>query len=240
MPKVQNKTSRIVTAKDESRGGLLERISVSKEIRDRYKNVCKRRPIPKPKHEVVMTHAADPEIMRQGDEDIARLDLLARLVAEKRKLEDRLSNPPPPLIKRLTTPPPVFIPPPVIIPEKAFFKKEHINRRVQEVQPILDAIKERFDPWVIALNHMEQVHKGLPGVSDEVLDKVWLMWKNFEDVYENFDKKPGHRWTNAVWRGIIGACKRMGRVSIEWKEVSDLAETCNKLAAMDLTFPAAK
>lgn len=77
MPKVQNKTSRIVTAKDESRGGLLKRISVSKEIRDRYKNVCKRRPIPKPKREVVMTHAADPEIMRQGDEDIARLGLLA-------------------------------------------------------------------------------------------------------------------------------------------------------------------
>lgn len=240
MPKVQNKNSRVVTAKDEPRG-LIERISISKETRDRYKDVCKRRPAYKPKREVVKTHAADPEIMRQGDEDIARLGLLSRLLTEKRKLEDRISNPPP-LIERLATPPPVFVPPPVVIPKDAFFKKEYINRRVQEVRPILEAVKERFDPWVMNLSFFEGVHyhTGIPGLSDEVLDKVWDTWKNFEDVYENFDKKPGHRWTNATWRGIIGACKRMGRVSVDWKEVSDIVDTCNKLAEMDLTFPPAK
>lgn len=237
MPKVQNKNSRVVAAKDEPRG-LIERISISKETRERYKDVCKRRPTYKPKREVVKTHAADPEIVKQGDEDLARMGLLSRLVTEKRRLEDRISNPLP-LIERLKTPPPVFIPPPVVIPEKAFFKKEHINRRIQEFRPVLDAVKERFDPWVMNLNFFEGVHyhKGIPNLPDEVLEKVWDMWRSFEDVYENFDKKQGHRWTNAQWRGISGACKRMGNVSVEWREVSDIVDTCKQLVKMEITFP---
>lgn len=99
MSKVQNETSRIVTAKDELYKELLKHISVSKEICNYYKNVCKRRSLSKPKHKVVKTHVAYSEIMQQGDKDIVNLDLFTHLIAEKHQLKDQLLNFSPPLMQ---------------------------------------------------------------------------------------------------------------------------------------------
>ena len=81
--------------------GLYERIIISDP--SKFKDVAKRRRLPKFSKEAIIYPPFDPELARQGSKDIQELALLARLTSELRLL-DRISEPAPPLIERIGPP----------------------------------------------------------------------------------------------------------------------------------------
>ena len=68
-------------------GGLLERITVSKETKDQFKNVGKTHHVKTTKKKKVVTYPVDPEICTEANADIARLDLLLRIIMTERHKE---------------------------------------------------------------------------------------------------------------------------------------------------------
>ncbi|KAE9384959.1 hypothetical protein BT96DRAFT_1093715 [Gymnopus androsaceus JB14] len=179
------------------------------------------------------------ELASYHQEERETLSLLSRLTMEKRSLEDRLSDPPIPLIDRISDPPasssPIQIPPP--IPKNLKFRKSKLLLRIEELKPNLVATIIRLQPIVAKLNAEAEKQKlGLPiTVSPKVGIKLWDCFQRLEKLEEKLDTI-GHTMTNAQWRGLSGALKKIGRVS--FVNLADrFPEVCKELDDLDITLP---
>src|SRR5579875_1313694 len=237
MPKI---SSNSVIAKDKSTG-LYERIFLTKETRLKFAKVgapryTKYPPPHTPFHHTPLSPEEWAVIRAEREEDYARQSLLSRLTIQKLKLEDRLSDPPVPLINRITAPSPdIHIPPP--IPNTLHFRKTKILLRIEEFRPLLLATLVRLEP-VFKILDKEDLNEDLglaARVSPEVRDNIWGWFLQLQDINENLDTI-GHKLTNAEWRGLKGALKKIGRVSFE-EVKSRLPDICNELAELNITLP---
>lgn len=179
------------------------------------------------------------ELASYHQEERETLSLLSRLTMEKHSLEDRLSDPPIPLIDRISDPPasssPIQIPPP--IPKNLKFSKSKLLLRIEELKPNLVATIIRLQPIVTKLNAEAEKQKlGLPiTVSPKVGIKLWDCFQRLEKLEEKLDTI-GHTMTNAQWRGLSGALKKIGRVS--FVNLADrFPEVCKELDDLDITLP---
>ncbi|KAE9387242.1 hypothetical protein BT96DRAFT_1005295 [Gymnopus androsaceus JB14] len=172
-------------------------------------------------------------------EERETLSLLSRLTMEKRSLEDLLSDPPIPLIDRISDPPasssPIQIPPP--IPNNLKFRKSKLLLRIEELKPNLLATIIRLKPIVTKLNAEAEKQKlGLPiTVSPKVGIKLWDCFQRLEKLEKKLDTI-GHTMTNAQWRGLSGALKKIGRVSFV-NLAHRFPEICKELDDLDITLP---
>ena len=101
---------------------------------------------------------------------------------------------------------------------------------------MIDAVMGRLAPLVTKLND-EDAREDLnlsTRVDPEVRQKLWVMYNSLQDVYEEYDTK-GKEWYHKKWRRLIGALKRIGKVSFERLE-ERFPEICNELVALNLTF----
>lgn len=179
------------------------------------------------------------ELASYHQEERETLSLLSRLTMEKRSLEDRLSDPPIPLINRISDPPasssPIHIPPP--IPCTLKFRKSKLLTRIEELKPNLLATLIRLQPIFKRLNaEAERSHFGLPiTVPQEMGIRLWNWYQRLEKLEEKLDTI-GHTMTNAQWRGLSGALKKIGRVS--FVNLADrFPEVCKELDDLDITLP---
>lgn len=222
---------------------LYERISLSKETRDRYKDVCRPRKIRKPEHKPIIhrthTTAEWVAIQRAQREEAAAQELFSRLTMEERKLEDRISSPPPPLIERIAPVRPDYQPP-APIPKRLRFRKESKIRRIPEFKPLINATYIRLKPLFEKLQKEEaKLILGLAArVPKEHQDLLWVWWNAFQEICADIDED-GHRYTHSQFRDISGACKRIKPVPFHDLE-RRLPEICSELVELKITFPTAK
>ncbi|KAE9399402.1 hypothetical protein BT96DRAFT_939477 [Gymnopus androsaceus JB14] len=143
------------------------------------------------------------------------LSLLSCLTMEQHSLENCLSDPPIPLIDRISDPPasssPIHIPPP--IPNTLKFHKSKLLLQIEELKPNLVATIIRLQPIVAKLNAEAEKQKlGLPiTVSPKVGIKLWDCFQRLEKLEKKLDTI-GHTMTNAQWRRLSGALKKIGRL----------------------------
>ncbi|KAE9386531.1 hypothetical protein BT96DRAFT_1006003 [Gymnopus androsaceus JB14] len=182
------------------------------------------------------------ELASYHQEERETLSLLSRLTMEKRSLEDRLSDPPIPLIDRISDPPasssPIHIPPP--IPSTLKFRKSKLLTRIEELKPnLLWPLSLDSSPLFQRLNAEaeRQISFGLPihCSSKEMESRLWNWYQRLEKLEEKLDTI-GHTMTNAQWRGLSGALKKIGRVS--FVNLADrFPEVCKELDDLDITLP---
>ena len=207
--------------------GLYERIIISDP--SKFKDVAKRRRLPKFSKKAIIYPPFDPELARQGSKDIQELALLARLTSELRLL-DRISEPAPPLIKRIG--PPLntsLVTPPEYksLPATLRFRRTKILFRIKEYNELFHATVGRLDPL------FEKVDLGV-GISQEVREQMMKMGKDLDSLYQDLEEK-GHKLTNKQWRLLKRDLKRIGHVSFEHLSTR-LEEICNKLLELELNF----
>lgn len=214
-----------------------ERITTTKEVRDKYKGMFKPNKVPKPKSNKVnirpLTLQERMEIQEEAVEETATRTLLSRLMDEKKKLEDRITTPPPPLIERIE--PQAYEPEIKPLDPKLHFDKNHIVTRRQEFGPIFEATKSRFNILAGILQEEDEAEKlGLhTSVPKEVRDTLWRLQQRFEDAYEMFHDKP--RWNDRKWRDLRGAMRRFGHVKFHAPKTRRV-EICNKLVELNITI----
>ena len=239
MPKVIAKYS--VVAKNEATS-LLERITPCKDTCIKWSNTFVPRKAPKPFHEKVRTRTFTPEELEFFREDwllrVAEMNLKSQFAAEERRREqliNRISDPTPPLIDRIA-PRNEYVP--TAPPEKELkFHKTKILARIKEFEPVLEATKTRLDPFFFALRHEDSREDlGLSfSVPAEVRTELWGWWDRFQVLYDEL-RTLGHDLTNAQWRQLGGAIKRIGRVSFEDLD-NRIPEISQKLADLKITLP---
>ncbi|GJE99135.1 hypothetical protein PsYK624_153820 [Phanerochaete sordida] len=242
MPKILSKYS--VTAWDESKS-LLERITPSKNTRAMYSQVCAPRRVIKPKTVHPKTRPLTAEeckqLMEEWVGEVAEKTLLSKLVLEERKLDkksliNRISSAIP-LEDRLspTTPRPEYVVKEAPL-DKLHFNKTKYLLRIQEVRPMFDTVLTRLEPILNKLNYEDQREdEGLPvQVPSEQRQKLWKMLEDLRDRYEEFDTQ-GAKWSNAKWRRLTGALKRIGKVYFDNLE-KNFTQICTQLAELNLTF----
>ena len=83
--KQQRKASHVSAVNKET--GVREEIVISKATQEKYRNIGKSRKVVCPKYEPLVRRPADPERIAQGNRDLELNKELARLMTEKRKLE---------------------------------------------------------------------------------------------------------------------------------------------------------
>ena len=78
---------------------------------------------------------------------------------------------------------------------------------------MLEATKVRLDPLFDKLNEDDKREdQGLTArVPSDVKDNLWSWWSQVQDWYADLDTQ-GHDLTNAQWRELKGAFKRIGKV----------------------------
>ena len=72
-------------------------------------------------------------------------------------------------------------------------------------------------------------------VSESTRDELWKWFDRLQDLCDDL-KNLGRLLTNAEWRNLKGALKRIGKVSFE-KLDSRLPEICLELAQLNITLP---
>lgn len=241
MPKALAKFS--VRARNLSTG-LSERISPSKDIRTKYAEVGKRRPVPKAKHVKVvppkLTLLERIQIDDEFNKEMADKRLIAKLVRQKRvleldaaaaqaiaglSLEDRLDprgpfEPGPPFDSTLR------------------FHKIGILRRIEEFRPIFEATFKRLDPVFNALNKEDdrETATSIPSKIPEVIcTELWTWWGNVQELYDHLGEE-GHNLSLKEWRECKGALKRIRKVKLE-NPSDNLLEISVALWDLNLTFP---
>ena len=247
MPKSNKNT---VIAWDESNTlPLLERITLSKEVRERYKNVGKPRKVVKPNNKRPVTYPLTVEermeLVREHEEYCSEKALLSRLCIEKAKLEDRIAARPPPLEDRIE-PKKVEYTPPAPLPKNAEFHKTKDVLRHHDFKILVGATVTRLLPFLKKALNPEYSAK----VPEETLERVESWTDRLQDIStklydmeENFTNEQwrglsptGRAFTNAQWRKLRGACKRIGKVDFTSLD-SRFVEICNALAELEITLP---
>ena len=220
--------------------GLYEIIRPSKELCLKFKRAGAPVPTIQPRWYTVQTPILSTEeqleLLQLREERKEQQTLLSRLTLERRRLEDRITDPPLPLIECISdSPSDIHIPPP--IPQKLHFHKSKILNCIKEIFPLLEATKTHLEPLFKKLNEMdceEEIGHAVK-VPKEKRDKLWKWYNCFEDLYENLEEL-GHKLTQKEWRELKGALKRIGRVS--FLELDNrLSEICKELVNLNITFP---
>ena len=232
MPKANKNTIR---AWDESKPvPLLERIQVSKEIRQKYANVCKRQPVTKPKSGKVITYPLTVEermeLVREREEWCAERALLSRLYIEKARLADRIAARQEP-VPELPQPRTEEYKPPAPLPTNIKFHKTAILARIVDFDKLISATRQRLIPLFKKINEKEHAEK-VPG---DVQENLWKWWERLQELGENLETL-GHNIKASEWRHLKGALKRIGKVSFKDLD-SRLPEICKELAELNITLP---
>ena len=162
------------------------------------------------------------------------------MTIQKLKLEDRLSDSPTttptPLADRISAPAPnIHIPPP--IPSTLHFHKSKILLHIEEFQPLLLTTVVRLEP-VFRILDKEDLNEDLGlavRVPPEIRDGIWEWFLRLQDLNADLDTI-GHKLTNAQWRGLKGALKKIGKVSFDNLK-NRLPEICSDLAQLNITLP---
>ena len=178
------------------------------------------------------------EIKANREKDYACQSLLSRLTIQKLKLEDRLSDPPTtiPLADRISASVPnIHIAPP--IPNTLHFHKSKILLCIEEFQPLLLSTVIQLEPVFKILDRKDSNEDlGLAvKVSPEIRDSIWEWFLRLQDLNTDLDTI-GHKLTNAQWRGLKGALKKIGKVSFDNLK-NRLPEICSDLAQLNITLP---
>ena len=236
MPKAPGKFT--VPAKNEPLGRT-EYITPSKDIREKYKDLGAPRRYPKPKFNKhkprTLTEEERKQLLQEAEARAQENALASKLFFEKQKLKqksllERISIP---LEQRITGADYEYKP---VDLSNLHFTKNAYLKRLSEVAVMIDAVMGRLAPLVTKLND-EDAREDLnlsTRVDPEVRQKLWVMYNSLQDVYEEYDTK-GKEWYHKKWRRLIGALKRIGKVSFERLE-ERFPEICNELVALNLTF----
>lgn len=239
MPKAITKNT--VFAKNEPLG-LRERIDISKETREKYKDVCKRRPVPKPRNIKVVTHPPSPGHLERYIDDMIAKTVSHHLLVRTRTLAERLANPPPPLLTRITDNRPLAerigdhidemkekYPE---IDHSLSFKKKFRERRIKEHTSMLNPTIDRLLPVFKYLDTAEAYDK----IAKEDIDSAWVWFSQLQDLSIHFETV-GHQWkTNKPWRDLKGLCKRVRNVNM--KDFNRRkTEIAREVIKLDLTVP---
>ena len=232
MPKANKNTIR---AWDESKPvPLLERISLSKETRQKYADVCKPRKVVKPKSGKPVIHPLTLqerlELVREREEWCAERALLSRITLERARLIDRIEARQAPL-EVPPAPEKEEYKPPAPLPEGIKFKKTAVLHRIKDYDVLISATRQRLIPLFKKLNEKEHAAR----VPEEVMDNIWKWWDRLQTLGDELDKiGPDIKVTQ--WRHFKGALKRIGKVSFKDLD-SRLPEICNELAKLNITLP---
>lgn len=222
MPKISR--HRTTIARHEPTG-LYERITISDP--HKFKDVGKHHVPYKPFHKPLVHHPADPEIMRQGDEDIKRLALLASLLKQLRDLEHAPTPAPSvPLIDRIE-PRPVTYDLPKAIPKTLRFRKKQNINRVKDYNILFGATVDRLDTFV----GMVETDTRLTA---ETRDGTLKWVTDLDNLYHELEARE-RKLTNKQWRLIKRDLKRIGRVSFVNLR-NRLPEICEELLKLELNF----
>ena len=217
MPKSRRITRNTVFAKHEPIG-LIERIDISKETREKYKDVCKRRSLYKPKYRPVQTHEPYSGHMDDFITEMIDKAITARLVERTRTLADRLAQPPPPLLSRIADNRPLEDRIGDYLPEmeekypavELSFKKKFRERRIKEHLSMLNPTLDRLQPVFVYLDS-EQAYNDIAKTD---IDAAWEWFNKLQDLSIHIETV-GHQWkTNKPWRDLKGLCKRIGKVNM--------------------------
>lgn len=228
-------------AQDKSTG-LYERIIVHKATRQKFARVGAPHRTKYPRIITPKTHSLSLEerlsFTEYHQENLATSSLLSRLTLERRKLQDRIDNPPPTLADRIRDPlpePEIHIPPP--IPSTIRFHRTKLLHRIKEYEPMLEATLDRFLPLFRKLQDDDE--KEFTGedyrVPRSTRNELWGLFLGLQGLYLGLDEI-GHDLTNAEWRKLKGALKRLGK--FELKSINtQLPEICERLKALNITLP---
>ena len=231
-----------VSAKNEPLS-LVERVTPSKAIREKYSKPFTPRRQSKPKverpHIRPLTVEERKQLLAEAELEKAEKTLLSQLVLARRKLDKKS------LLERISVPLELRLSDPSRHPEYEYkpvnleglhFVKDAYLQRLEEVHPMFEAALIRLEPLFKKLNLEDsREDQGLPTrVPANVREKLWVMYNDLHAVYDAYDTK-GRTWYNKKWRRLIGALKRIGKVSFERLD-ERLPEICDKLVELNLTF----
>ena len=133
------------------------------------------------------------------------------------------------------TSPPVHIPPP--LSEELQFHKIKLLLQIKEFRSLLETTTIHLQPLFTKLNEVDaEEDQGYAAkVFLEHRECLWGWYNHLEDLYENLDKE-GHKLTNAEWRKLKGALKRIGKVSFEDLQ-NRFSDICAELVELEITLP---
>ena len=196
--------------------GLIERIDISKETQEKFKDVCKWRPLLKPKKVVVHTKPAHPDSLERTIAHLIEKAVDSRILMRQRRLQERLSNPIP-LADRLTDSRPLSERLGEFEEEMAQeypalpaldFKKKFRQDRIREFKNVLKPVNDRLTPVFVWLDTDEA--KGC--IKEEDYGKLWDWFERLQDIEIHIDVV-GHQWKKSKpWRDLRGACKAIKNV----------------------------
>ena len=201
MPKASKHT---IIAKDESRGSLLERITISQP--HKFDHVARRRKVKKPQYTAVVVPPSDPDTLKEYEEEMATKRLVHELLKESRRLAKIIDKkeldkkfPTPSLAERMELP--EFKPTP---PSVRFHKKSALLR-VTEMSPMVQSILDRLRS---AYEKFEQ----FSGHETEYIEQAEGLIERLEEIFMDFI---GHadRMTAKQWRRLRNDCKGVGKIS---------------------------
>ena len=188
--------------------GIQERITITQDTRERFKHVGQPRKVVKPIVRPLIKRILSPEYIAERDAayeaDLVYMRQVADIIAQKRRLEERLQNPP--LLSRISaarpeTPEPVEPEPEKVLPK--FHKTKH-TRRYTDYAKMVDAAAKSIDRlrvhWKKSYDRLEEelVPNGTLQLAHErtgstlcQVDRFLLLWN-----------KGVPTWTHKEWRYI--------------------------------------
>ena len=191
--------------------GLLERITPSKEIRDRFKNVGKPRKVVRPKN-LPLIRRIDPEFQaikaQEHDEDLARMAMLSCLLIKKHRLEDRIALNNTPAGSPLPVQQEIQFNIPDSLPQ---FKKTKILNRQEEYNRMLEAtairLQRLYDRLVVETKNDDE--PAIPHI-----DKLRAIFTRFDNINRSFDEEYQQKLTHSQWRALKRDLKRVGKIDM--------------------------
>ncbi|KAF9439517.1 hypothetical protein P691DRAFT_769542 [Macrolepiota fuliginosa MF-IS2] len=198
--------------------GLAERITISQETRDKFKDAGKTRKAihPPPSCPLILHILSTEEYAekyKEFDEHTNKLSLLACLtpkpLIERLTLEDVTStisfvSPRINLEPREYTP---YTPSPPIPTNLRIHKTKYLLR-IQEFHKLIQPTMDRLEPVFKALEQRVQDLSLLQEkLAEEVLNDPLWEWFNQLQVIERDIEEIGHKFKNGDWRKLKGACK---------------------------------
>ena len=172
------------------------------------------------------------EYLEEARKDALEKRLLNRLLIEKRKLEDRISNPVR-LIERISLPGPSqsdYIPP-APIPKDLHFIKSKTIKRCEDLFIVLNAVRANLDPLFEELKKDEDLEK----ISIEVRDNLWDWYEEIQEIGLR-SKWEWEKYSNKEWRYLFGSLKQLKTVSCK-NPRDNLESICKELRGLNINIP---
>jgi hypothetical protein len=175
----------------------------------------------------------------EAERDALEKSLLNRLLIQKRKLEDRISNPLP-LLKRLSEPGPSrpLYEPPAPIPDTLHFVQTKKLKRLEDLKIVLNTVRERLDPIFELLKEDEDKEKlegTTPRVSEDIRDELWSWYNEVQEI-DLRESKEWRKYTNKQWRFLFGSLKQLKKININ-NPKERLPNICTELHSLHINIP---